>query len=156
MAGELGTLVSDQGDALDKEAARQEGLQQVVATALSDLNSSLAIYLSDSHILKPPEGGPQTPLLWGMRRILWPLLGTAGRGWSFSTFEPPLNDIDPAALPSLPDILFRQAQDMPPTGPAIRREVGCHPFDPSALDDESLPAQLISRLACRRVPKAGW
>ena len=145
-AGELGALVSDQVDGLDEEAASQEGLRQVVAAALSDLDSSLAVHLGDSHSLKPPGEGPQAPLLWGMRRILWPLLGTAGRGWSFSTFEPPLGDLDPAMLSGLPDILFRQAQDIRPTGPAMRREVGCRPFDPSVPDDESLSAQLAAWL----------
>ena len=151
-AGELSDLVTDRTDGLDEEAARQEGLLRVVAAALSDPDSPLAIYLGNSHILTPPGEGLQYPLLWGLRRSLWPLLSTAGRGWSFSTFEPPLGGMNPAALP---DILFRQAQGTRPTRAATRREVESRPFDPSTPDDEGFHAQLAASLVAEYRKRGG-
>ena len=153
-AGELSALVSERVAGLDQEAARQDGLRQVVASALSDQHTPLAIHVRGTHILKPPEDGLQCLLLWGLRRIVWPLVGTAGRGWSFSTFEPPLGgDVDPATLP---DILFRQTQDAPPAAPARpRKEIKSRPFDPSTLDDRSTVAQLAGWLVAEYQERGG-
>jgi hypothetical protein len=118
-ADRLSNLVRAQTQRLDEEAAQQGILQQIVAAALSDPHTPLAIYLRDACIRKPPAEGLQCPLLWGLRRVAWPVLGTAGRGWSFSTFEPPLGEVDPATLP---DVLFRQLQDTPLTAPARPRK----------------------------------
>ena len=153
-ADELSALVSERVARLDQEAARQDGLRQVVASALSDQHIPLAIHVRGTHILKPPEDGLQCLLLWGLRRIIWPLVGTAGRGWSFSTFEPPLGgDVDPATLP---DILFRQTQDAPPAAPARpRKEIKSRPFDPSTLDDRSTVAQLAGWLVAEYQERGG-
>jgi hypothetical protein len=153
-ADELSALVSERAARLDQEAARQEGLRQVVASALSDQHAPLAIHVRGSYILKPPGEGMQCPLLWGLRRIVWPLVGTAGRGWSFSTFEPPQGgEVDPATLP---DILFRQTQDTPPAAPARpRKEIKSRPFDPSTLDDKSTLAQLAGWLVAEYQERGG-
>jgi hypothetical protein len=150
-AADLSALVSGQAEGLDQEAARQEGLRQVVAAALSSPDP-LAIYPGDAHILEPPGQGVQCLLLWGLRRILWPLLSTADRGWSFSTFEPPLGREDAAALP---DIVFRQAAGTRPAGEATRREVESHPFDPGPPDDEDLSAQLAAWLVAEYRKRGG-
>ena len=124
---ELSAWVAGRVDEFDRGAARQEGLRHVVAAALSAPDTPLAVYLPDSYILRPPGKGLQCPLLWGLRRIVWPLLGTAGRGWSFSTFEPPVGDVNPMTLP---DILFRQVRDMPSAPPIFARvEVKSRPLD---------------------------
>jgi len=140
--GGLRTLVFERAAGLDEEAARQDGLPQVVAAALSAPETPLAILILLNRILKPPGEGVQCPLLWGLRRVLWPLVGRTGRGWSFSTFEPPMGASDPAALP---DIVFRQLPEAPPPG-RVRREVKIRPFDPSALDPASRYAQLAEWL----------
>lgn len=134
-AAELSDLVRERAAKLDMEAAQQEGLRQVIAAALANPHIPLAIIIRDPHILRAPEEGLQWRLLWGLRRIVSPVLGTTRRGWSFSTFEPPLGDVDPATLP---DILFRQAQEAPVAAPARpREEVKIRPLDPAALDDGS-------------------
>jgi hypothetical protein len=145
-AAELSAVVSTRADELDEEASGQEGLRQVVAAALSDPDLPLAIYLGDSYIFKPPGEGLQCLLLWGLRRIIWPVFGDAGRGWSFSTFEPPRGDLGHALLP---DILFLQAQDARPTGLAARttrEEIESRPLGPSGPNDEGLHARLADWL----------
>jgi hypothetical protein len=116
---------------LDEEAARQRGLQAVVAAALADPLAPLAISLPDAVIQQPLREGAQYPLLWGLRRITGPLHGPVGRVWSFSTFEPPLGETDPASLPS---IVFRQTPAGAQTPPARwRKEVNVRPLAPDAL-----------------------
>jgi hypothetical protein len=118
--------------ALDRDAAQQPGLQAVVAAALTDPATPLAISIQEDVIQLPPGEGVQCPLLWGLFRIAGPLLGPVGRGWSFSTFELPLGEMDPA---SLPGIVFRQAQDGLSTPPARwRKEIKVRPLAPDALD----------------------
>jgi len=152
-ADALSALVRGRTAGLDEEAARQEGLPQLVAAALADPHTPLAVQIPDTHILKAPGEGSQGPMLWGLRRIVWPLLGTTGRGWSFSTFEPPLGDVDPTTLP---DILFRQAQGAPPAAPARpRKEIKVRPFDPEALDDRSLYAELAGWLVAEYRERGG-
>jgi hypothetical protein len=153
-ADQLSTLVSQQMDKLDEEAAQQEGLSQVVASALRDPLSPLAIHIRDAHILLPPAEGPQSLLLWGLRRVLWPVVGTVGRGWSFSTFEPPLGgDVDPTALPA---ILFRQIQDVPLPAPSRpRNENKSRPFDPVVLEDASNEAKLAGWLVAEYRERGG-
>ncbi len=116
---------------LDEDAARQPGLQAVVAAALCDPLAPLAISVPDAVIQEPLREGVQYPLLWGLRRITGPLHGPVGRAWSFSTFEPPLGETDPASLPS---IVFRQTQAGAQTPPARwRKEVNVRPLAPDAL-----------------------
>ena len=130
-AGELIALVRERAEGLDREAARESSLlQQGVASMLSEPDIPLAVALPVSYISGPPEKGPQCLLLWGLRRILRPLLGTTRRGWSFSTFEPPLGVTDPAILP---DIVFRIAQKAAAPPNRWRREVKCRPFTPMSL-----------------------
>jgi hypothetical protein len=143
-SAELSALARDRAAELDKEAARQEGLRQVIAAALANPPVPLAISIRDPHILKVPEEGLQWRLLWGLRRIVWPVLRTTGRGWSFSTFELPLGEGDPATLP---DILFRQAQDAPTAGPARPRpEIKIRPLDPAAPEADSLYTEMAGLL----------
>lgn len=142
-AAELSALASERTADLDQEAARQEVLWQVVAAALSYPSIPLAIHIRDTDILKPPQEGLQCPLLWGLRRIVWPLLGTLGRGWSFSTFELPLGEGDPAYLP---EILFRQAQETSLAPAMTRNEVKSRPFDPRSPDTEHPQAELAAWL----------
>jgi hypothetical protein len=131
-ADELTGLVRERAAALDQHAAREKGLQQVVAAALSDPDTPLAIQLRDPYIFATPPDGSQSLLLWGLWRTVWPLLGhgIARRGWSFSTFELPMGDMDTSTLP---DIVFRRAQAAPTVPPAsARRENRVRPGDPSA------------------------
>ncbi len=111
----LKAMTREKTPELDRDALKQEGLQEVVAAALADPATPLAISIRDVVIQRPLRESVQYPLLWGLRRIACRLLGQAGRGWSFSTFEPPLGELDPAGLPG---IVFRQALDGAPTPPA--------------------------------------
>jgi hypothetical protein len=130
-AHELTGLVAGRAARLDQKAAQEKGLQQVVAAALSDPHTPLAIQLRDPYIFHAPRVAPQGLLLWGLWRTVWPLLGhsTARRGWSFSTFELPMGDQDASTLP---DIVFRLAQAA--SGPPVnaRQEIRVRPGDPSA------------------------
>jgi hypothetical protein len=118
-------------EVLDLDAQRQAGLQAVVAAALADPSAPLAVGVEENLIQQPLREGVQYPLLWGLLRIAGPVLGPVGRGWSFSTFEPPLGDMDPA---SLPGIVFRQAQDGAQPAPSRwRKEVKVRPLSPTAL-----------------------
>jgi hypothetical protein len=129
-ADELNALVANLGTRLDQSAAEEKGLQQVVAAALSDPDTPLAIQLRDPYIFHAPRVAPQGLLLWGLWRTVWPLLGhsTARRGWSFSTFELPMGNQDTSTLP---DIVFRLAQAA--SGPPVnaRHEIRVRPGDPS-------------------------
>lgn len=151
--GELSPLVRERAAGLDEEAARQDGLRQVVTAALSDPQTPLVILVPPKRILEPPGEGLQCPLLWGLRQVLWPLLGIIGRGWSFSTFEPPLGNLDPATLP---DIVFRQVQDVPSAPPAMwRKEIKCRPLDPSMPEPDSHYAQLADWLVAEYRERGG-
>ena len=142
----LAAVTHEMATMLDQDAARQAGLQAVVAAALADPSTPLAISVRDNLIQKPLREGVQCPLLWGLRRIAGPLLGPVGRGWSFSTFELPLGEMDPA---SLPGIVFRQAQDGVQAPPARwRKEVKVRPLASDALDP-GVPY-------AGRVELAGW
>ena len=127
--GELARLAVARAAELDKDAAREEGLGQVVAAALSDLRIPLAIQLRDPDILQAPQAAPQGLLLWGLWRTVRPLIRnrTGARGWSFSTFELPMGNQDTSTLP---DIVFRQAQAS--SGPPVnsRQEIRVRPGDP--------------------------
>lgn len=132
--------------ALDRDATHQDGLQAVVAAVLAEPLIPLAISVQDVLIQRPVREGPQCPLLWGLRQIAGPVLGSVGRDWSFSTFEPPLGETDPA---SLPGIVFRQVQDgaqAPPT--RWRREAKVRPLAPGALGPASPYADWVEM--------AGW
>jgi hypothetical protein len=131
---------------LDRAAAGQQGLQAVVAAALAEPSIPLAISVQDVLIQAPPREGVQYPLLWGLHGIAGPLLGQAGRGWSFSTYELPLGETDPASLPA---IVFREARagvNAPPS--RWRREAKVRPFEASALEAGTAYAELVEL--------AGW
>jgi hypothetical protein len=141
---DLTELTSAESTALDREAlAQQDSMRQIVAAALADPYTPLAIHLGPSYIFRPPEKGLQSQLLWGLRRILWPVLGPAGRGWSFSTFELPLGEADPATMP---DILFRQAQYQSFAPMRTRKELKLRLFEPKPQDEEQLYAELAGWL----------
>jgi hypothetical protein len=142
----LMTLTRQMTPVLDQAAAKQEGLQAVVAAALTEPAAPLAISIHDGLIQMPLGEGVQIPLLWGLRRIATPLLGPAGRGWSFSTFELPLGKTDPK---SLPGIVFRAAQEGAKAPPSRwRREAKVRPFEDGALDDGTSYAGMLEQ--------AGW
>jgi hypothetical protein len=131
-ADELNAMTREKAQELDQRAVQQDGLQAVVAAALADPATPLAISIRDVVIQRPLREGVQYPLLWGLLRIAGPLLGSVGRGWSFSTFELPLGEMDPATLPG---IVFRQAQDGGQAPPARwRKEVKVRPLATDALN----------------------
>jgi CHAT domain len=126
---ELTDLARDQADELDRLAERETGLNRIIAAALADRDTPLSVELPQRVIAKSPQAGSQGPLLWGLRRTVWPLLGigTGRRGWSFSTYEPPMGEMDPRGLA---DIVFRthHAAQRPPQ--VVRREIRVRPRDP--------------------------
>ena len=144
-ADELRAIVCDIAGKIDQEAAREKGLAQVVAAALSDPNTPLAVNIRDPLIFRPPADGTQALLLWGLWRIVRPVLGAVRRGWSFSTFELPLGDVDPRTLP---DIVFRLAQPAQTAAPAApRREIKVRPGDPTSVPGGTSHAALAEWLA---------
>jgi hypothetical protein len=124
----LTSLPGDLAGDLDAAAAGHRGLDQVIATALDDLNAPLAVQLPVRLISAAPSGGSQAALLWGLLRTVDPLLGAdrGQRGWSFSTFEPPLGNRTTSALA---DIVFRidQAAEQ---GMSTRYELAVRPMRP--------------------------
>jgi hypothetical protein len=126
---------------LDLDSAAQEGLHAVVAAGLDDPSTPLAISVPDTLIQMPLRHCVQCPLLWGLHRITGPLLGSAGRGWSFSTFELALGETDPTSLPA---IVFREARDGVKAPPSRwRKEAKVRPFESSALVDGTSYAEMI-------------
>lgn len=150
-ADDLTRLTRTRARGLDEEAAGlRECLLPILTAALSDPDTPLAVHLPEPEILKPPGVGLQCPLLWGLRRIASPVLGIRDRGWSFSTFELPLGDVDPAIMP---DILFRQTRYTTAAPPRPRPELRIRLFEPRppAEADEfaDLAAWLIAEYECR-------
>ncbi|MGH3404173.1 MAG: hypothetical protein ACRDRJ_16960, partial [Streptosporangiaceae bacterium] len=140
----LTELAEDKTAVLDEAALRCKGLEQVLAAALSDQDTALSVQLPERDITRPPRGNSQAALLWGLRRTVSPVLGRGGRrGWSFSTFEPPLSDMDPGALP---DIVFRMAQAAQGAPQAMRKELRVRPQDPLRAHAETLPQHLAKLL----------
>lgn len=129
-AGELRRMAEGRAVTMDGEAAVDPGLARLLAVAFAEPELPLAIQLRLPDICVPPGDGPQPRLLWGMWRIGRPLLGDDGRGWSFSTFEAPLGDSDPALLP---DIVFRLAQPVHHAPARARAERRVSPYDRDAL-----------------------
>ena len=122
----------------------EEGMQAIVAAALSEVSVPLAVFLPDPLIARPLGQCVQCPLLWGLLRVTGPILSQVGRGWSFSTFELPLGDMDPT---SLPGIVFRRPQDRR-TPPAVWRRSSKVRLAPDALAAAGPYAD--------RVELAGW
>src|SRR6185437_3172729 len=128
-------LAREQAARLDAAvAAQQDCLLPIVAPALADSHTPIAVHLADADILKPPGQGLPCLVLWGLWRIVSPVLGTGGRGWSFSTFELPLGDVDPATMP---DILFRQAQYTSRAVARPRKELKLRLFESRPADEAS-------------------
>ncbi len=125
----LARRAGDQADELDHLAAKEPGLYRVIAAALTDPDTPLSVQLPQRVIALPPQNGSQARLLWGLMRTVWPLLGSdlGMRDWSFSTFEPPLGDVDTGALP---DIVFRTQQTVRPAL-SMRREILVRPQEPT-------------------------
>jgi hypothetical protein len=144
-AGWLTKLVHDNTEGLDLAAASEAGLERVVAAALGHLDTPLSVELPERWITRSPRGGSQALLLWGIWTTVSPLIGHAGRrGWSFSTFELPLSDMDPETLP---DIVFRLSQPAPQTAPmTTRTEIRVRPQDPVAPPVETMPQHLAKLL----------
>lgn len=138
----LDAIAREKTPELDQDALKQPepGLQALVAATLADPATPLAISIRDVIIQKPLRESVQYPLIWGLYRITGRLLGSVGRGWSFSTFELPLGETDPLSLPA---IVFRQAQDGAQAPPArYRKETKVRPLSSDALN--------------ARQPYAGW
>jgi hypothetical protein len=147
-ADDLTRVAKSEVDRHDEAAAVAEGLHLVVAAALSNHRTPLSVELPERLITEPVPGGPQAHLLWGLWRTLRPLLGSVfgGRGWSFSTFEPPQGDTDPGALGG---IVFRAAQagsQAPPM--TVRQEIFVRPYEPARQPprtrDEELAELLVA------------
>jgi hypothetical protein len=154
-AAGLTGLVRDHAEALDQAAARETGLERVVAAALGDRDTPLSVQLPERVITRSPRGGSQALLLWGLRRTVWPLLGRGGgrRGWSFSTFELPLSDMDPETLP---DIVFRLAEAAPQAAPmTMRKEIRVRPQDPVATPAETAHQHLARLLVLAYQDRGG-
>jgi hypothetical protein len=140
----LTELVEDTAAVLDEAAVGHDGLDLVLAAALSDQDTALCLQLPERDITRSPRGNSQAALLWGLRRTVWPVVGRGGRrGWSFSTFEPPPSDMDPGALP---DIVFRMAQAAQTAPQAMRRELRVRPQDPVRARAQTLPQHLAALL----------
>jgi hypothetical protein len=142
-------------DKLDAAAARETGLEPVIAAALSDRDMPLSVELPERLICLPVRSGPQSRLLWGLRRTLWPLLGRSPgrRDWSFSTFEPPLSDMDPGALGAIVFRLTQAAQHGAPM--TFRPEVRVRPYEPVARPAETFEQELASLLVAAYVEHGG-
>ncbi len=154
-AARLAGLVQDQAEALDLAAAQEAGLERVVAAALSDRDTPLSVQLPERIIVRSPRGGSQALLLWGLRRTAGSLLGRADgrRGWSFSTFELPLSDMDPETLP---DIVFRLAQAAPQAAPmTTRKEIRVRPQDPIPAAVETVNQHLARLLVAAYRDRGG-
>ena len=121
-------LIRDQAGELDHLAVKEPGLYRVIAAALTDPDTPLAVQLPQRVIAQPPQNGSQARLLWGLMQTVWPLLGSdlGRRDWSFATFEPPQGDVDTGALP---DIVFRLQQPVQPAL-SMRREILVRPQEP--------------------------
>ena len=122
-------LVRDQAGELDHLAVKEPGLYRVIAAALTDPDTPLAVQLPQRVIAQRPQNGSQARLLWGLMRTVWPLLGSdfGRRDWSFATYEPPQGDVDTGALP---DIVFRLQQPVQPAL-SMRREILVRPQEPT-------------------------
>ena len=127
----VAALADEMVPELDEAAMWENGLQAVVAAALYNPSTPLAVSLEESLMARPLGQCVQCTLLWGLLRVTGPILGAVGRGWSFATFELPLGDTETAALPG---IVFRQAQDTRPVpGVNWRKELKVRPLAPDAL-----------------------
>ena len=104
---------------------------------LADRDTPLAVELPERLISGPPQACRRVPFFGGCGGPCGLCLGLSGRrGWSFSTYEPPLGDGDTALLP---DIVFRSqpfGRGMPPLG--TRREIRVRPYDPGKRPAVSL------------------
>lgn len=142
----VATLANELAQELDEAAQQESGLQAIVAAALSSPSTPLGVSLQNGVIAKPLGQCVQCVLLWGLLRVAGPILGSAGRGWSFSTFEPPLGEANTAALPG---IVFRQGQDtLSASGLNWRKEIKVRPLAPDALSGAAPYADLVEL--------AGW
>ncbi len=134
-AAALDNLAYGEVGELDKLALSEKaGLYKVIAAALTDADTALSVQLPDRYIFGALQECMQGSLLWGLLRTLSPLLSghPGSRGWSFSTFELPLGDMDTRGLP---DIVFRaHGSSQRPSN--MRPEIVVRPFDASDLPDE--------------------
>jgi hypothetical protein len=107
--------------ALDQAACQERGLDALIAGALEYPEMPLSVLLPGREMLALPKDSAQLLLLWGLWRATAPLVtvtgarqaARAGRGWSFSTYEPPLGATGTGVLP---DVVFRcqEQQGQPP------------------------------------------
>jgi hypothetical protein len=131
-ANQLSELAESSVHGLDDRACKEAGLGRLIAAALRDNCTALAVQLP-AHEMGDPAKGPQVPLLWGLWRTTQPLLAdiddpaSGFRNWSFSTYEPATDASDTRGLA---DIVFRAHQ--PRQQPQlVRRETPVLPRDKS-------------------------
>ncbi len=125
---------------LDSLARHEPGLGHLIATALRHPRSPLSVLLPGIDVLESPGYSPALKLLWGLWRTTAPLVpDQAVRGWSFSTYEPPLGAAQGAELPS---IVFRNEEhEWPDQHPVnYRTEVAVRPKSP----DDAPTAEPVS------------
>jgi hypothetical protein len=131
-AADLAAQAADTAVELDESACREPGLARLIAAALRRGATPLGVLLPGREMVASPKDSAQLLLLWGLWRTVSSLVAPSGeqsppgRGWSFSTYEPPLGDTDPAELPA---IVFRsQEQQRQPVN--MREEVVVQPRRP--------------------------
>ena len=130
-AAELAELADGAGNWLEAAARQTEGLDHLIAAALREPQVPLSVQLPEQEMAQPPGEGPQAPLLWGLLQTVRPLLagadgpGLGMRGWTFSTYEPPLGNTDTRWLT---DIVFR-VQKPSRQAHSVRDEIMVRPRD---------------------------
>jgi hypothetical protein len=146
--GRLANLAGSVNRRLDEGARQQPGLDRLIAAALRDHRTPLAVQLP-AHEIREPTGGPQGFLLWGLWRTTWQLLAgihdpaAGARGWSFSTYEPPLDASDTSWLPGT---VFRTQQPHQ-QAQMVRAETAIAPRDQAGSSAKDGYATLGAALA---------
>lgn len=131
----LADLADSAGHSLDEGGREQPGLGRLITAAVRDHCTPLAVQLP-GHEMRERASSPQAFLLWGLWRTTRPLLAGISdlsadpRGWSFSTYEPPLDASDTTWLPG---IVFRAQQPRHQPAQVLRPETTVAPRDPPGL-----------------------
>jgi hypothetical protein len=131
-------------EALDEAACQEWGLDILIAGALAEPRLPISVMLPATAMLMDPADSPQLLLLWGLWRTTAPLVTVprprdeppAERGWSFSTYEPPLGS---TGTGTLPDIVFRslEQQGQPPLN--ARDEMAVLPRQDAGVPSTGFP-----------------
>jgi hypothetical protein len=131
-AGDFDALRSSARAALGEEARAERGLSLLIAAALREPEQPLSVILPERETCAPLSGAPQVSLLWGLFRVLMPLLDgirpeSRHGAWSFSTYEPPHDDKQSSELPY---VVFRYRHRRGDASPRVyRQEAVARPRD---------------------------